>query len=76
MADDKQLWIVSHIKKVTRGGQEKTYFDRVGSGFATKKGDGFTFRLEQLPTGLTPESTFHFAPYKPKEQNGNESFSE
>lgn len=64
-----QLMVLYHIKKETRQGQEKTYFNRVGRGFVNKDGS-YNIWLENLPTGLTEETTFNLQPYKPKEDRG------
>lgn len=75
MADKKDLYVLYHIKKVERGGEEKTYFDRVGRGFKNKDGS-FNIWLETLPVGLNGETTFNLQIPKPKEKKEGESFSE
>ncbi len=75
MAEPSKLWVLYHIKKETRQGQEKTYFNRVGRGFVNKDGS-FNLWLESLPTGLTEETTFNLQPYKPKEKKDGEGFTE
>lgn len=69
MAEGKQQYILSHIKKVSRNGEEKTYFDRVGRGFQNKDGS-FNIWLETLPVGTDTETTFHLGIPKPKESRG------
>ncbi len=70
-----KLWVLYHIKKENRGGEEKTYFNRVGRGFENKNGS-FNIWLETLPTGLSEETTFNLQPYKPREKKEADSFEE
>ncbi len=70
-----KLWVLYHIKKESRGGEEKTYFDRVGRGVVNKNGS-FNIWLETLPVGLNTETAFNFQEYKPKEKKEADSFEE
>lgn len=72
---DKQLYVVSWIKKTNRGGQERTFFDRVGSGFQNKDGS-YNIRFEKLPVGINEDTTFHIGPYKPREKVESGGFEE
>lgn len=74
MAESK-LWVVYHIKKVSRDGAEKTYFDRVGRAFQNKDGS-FNIWLETLPVGMNGETTFNLQPYKAKEKKEAGVFEE
>lgn len=69
------MWVLYHIKKETRDGVEKTYFDRVGRGFVCKNGS-FNLFLETLPVGMNGETAFNFQEYKPREKKEDEGFSE
>lgn len=70
-----KLWVLYHIKKENRNGEEKTYFNRVGRGFVNKNGS-FNIWLETLPTGLTEETTFNLQEYKPREKKEADTFEE
>lgn len=70
-----KLWVLYHIKKETRDGAEKTFFDRVGRGVVNKNGS-FNLYLEKLPVGLNETTTFNFQEYKPKEKRENTGFEE
>ncbi len=70
-----KLWVLYHIKKETRNGEEKTYFNRHGRAFLNKDGS-FNIWLESLPTGLNEETTFNLREYKPKEKKEADSFEE
>jgi hypothetical protein len=72
---ESKLWVLYHIKKQSRDGKEKTYFDRVGRGFENKDGS-FNVWLETLPVGLNGETTFNLQPYRPKEKKEADGFSE
>ncbi len=72
----KQLWVLYHIKKEKRNGEDKTFFDRVGRGFENEKDGSFSVYLETLPVGLNTETSFYFQKYKPKEKREAESFEE
>jgi hypothetical protein len=75
MALQAKQWILYHIKKVNRDGEEKTYFDRVGRGYVNKNGS-FNLYLETLPVGMDNDTVFNFQEYKPKETKEAESFIE
>lgn len=72
----KQLWVLYHIKRENRGGEEKSFFDRVGRGFLNEKDGSFSLYLETLPVGLNTETSFYFQKYRPKEKKEAEGFSE
>ncbi len=74
MAQGK-LWVLYHIKKENRDGEERTFFNRVGRGFVNKNGS-FNLFFETLPVGMTEETAFNFQEYKPKERKDGEGFTE
>jgi hypothetical protein len=70
-----KMWVLYHIKKETREGEERTFFDRVGRGVVNKDGS-YNIWLETLPVGMNKETTFNFQEYKPKEKKERDTFEE
>ena len=70
----KPLWILYHIKKEERDGEEEVFFDRVGRAVEGEK--GFSVWLETLPVGVNTETQFFLQKYKPKEKREASTFSD
>ena len=75
MAEKAKFKVLYHIKKETRDGEEKTFFNRCGRGFVNKDGSINLF-IESLPTGLNEETAFNLRDYEPKEKKERATFSE
>jgi hypothetical protein len=75
MAEKAKLKVLYHIKKETRDGEERTFFNRCGRGFINKDGSINIF-IEALPTGITEETVFNLRDYVPKEKKETETFEE
>lgn len=79
MAENAKLKIAFHIKK--EEGREKPFFNRIGKAFVNKNGS-LNLLLEYLPLpvvnkdGTVEPLVINIQDYKPKEDNGKESFSE
>lgn len=74
MAQGK-MKVLYHIKKETRDGKERTFFNRHGRGFVNKDGSINLF-IESLPVGMTDETVFNLRDYEPRERKESESFQE
>lgn len=70
-----KLWVLYHIKKEARDGQEKSYWNRVGRGFENKNGS-YSIFFESVPVGLKPDEALNFQLYKPKERTESDKFEE
>lgn len=75
MAEKAKLKVLYHMKKETRNGEEKTFFNRCGRGFVNKDGSINLF-FESFPVGITEETAFNLRDYVPKEKKEADSFSE
>lgn len=72
---ESKLWVLYHIKKSKKPGDDRTFFDRVGRGVQNKNGS-FNIWLETIPVGIDDEMTFNFQPHKPREKKEGDRFEE
>lgn len=76
MAKEKAKFKVAyHIKKETRDGEERTFFNRVGRAFTNKDGSINLF-LDYIPTQWDVETVINIRDYEPKEKKEAEGFEE
>lgn len=76
MAKEKAKFKVAyHIKKETRDGEERTFFNRIGRAFTNKDGSTNLF-LDYIPTQWDAETVINIRDYEPKEKKEAEGFEE
>jgi hypothetical protein len=67
--------VLYHIKKETRNGEERTFFNRHGRAIECKDGS-FNVWIESLPVGMTEETVFNLRVPKPRENKEADAFEE
>lgn len=70
-----KMKVAYHIKKETRNGEERSFFNRIGVAFVNKDGS-FNVRLDCIPAPEDGAYLIHIRDYEPREKKEEDSFSE